>query len=474
LNTVIHNGENMSAFEDESYSAVFKSLRHPIRRKILRALSVKPQSFSDLQRTLGIESSHLTYHLEELGSLLTKTEKGEYALSSLGTAAVSTMKQVEEPCDVPRDTQTLQKFWRRERTRAFTLGIICLILSVSLVGAVAYHLSSMNIKDNTASSLKSQASALQDQLALANSTISSLNSKISELQDQLDSNNSMITTLQNQVVLANLTINSLKSQTIGLENELYSNSSAIAMDNATIANLQTQITNLQNEATSLQNQVNNLSKNSRDIVSSIPAGGAGSPPPTPGAPVYFNVKPIAIEPLVNANASVNGIEIPSSLFAIGLQFTVNIYLNNATITNVPAGIAGVYVDFDFANILRYCKPVGFTTMVGKPDGVLAGSEPLLSPLNGLFDANGAPIDAANYSKATQYCVAAAGSIWNNNEGQVAQITFQITGQPSKALNESDFYTQLHISYGELNDNNIHEVPYAVMQGTLRIDAAGPP
>jgi hypothetical protein len=52
---------------------------------------------------------------------------------------------------------------------------------------------------------------------------------------------------------------------------------------------------------------------------------------------------------------------------------------------------------------------------------------------------------------------------------VARITFQITGQPSKALNQSDFYAQLHITYAELIDNNSTEIPYSVVQGTLKID-----
>jgi len=87
----------MSGSEEDTYSVIFTSLKHPIRRGILRSLSDNPQSFSDLQRLFKIESSHLTYHLEGLGNLLVKTEEGKYALSSLGEAAVSTMKSVEEP-----------------------------------------------------------------------------------------------------------------------------------------------------------------------------------------------------------------------------------------------------------------------------------------------------------------------------------------------------------------------------------------
>jgi hypothetical protein len=191
------------------------------------------------------------------------------------------------------------------------------------------------------------------------------------------------------------------------------------------------------------------------------------------------VEPVAVDPLVNVNASVNGLEVSSSPSAVGENFTVEIHLRNATATNVPAGVAGVYVDFDFMNILNYCKPLGFTTMLGQPGGVLAGS--LLYAVNGgFYDVNGNPVDAPDYSQATQYAVMAASTAeagWNNDDGLVAQITFQITGQPSKTLNQSDFYSQLHMTYAELVDYNVSEIPYSVVQGpygvvqgTLKIDA----
>lgn len=57
------------ASEDEVYSTIFTSLKHPVRRKILRMLSEMPRSFSEVLEALGISSSHLTYHLESLGEL---------------------------------------------------------------------------------------------------------------------------------------------------------------------------------------------------------------------------------------------------------------------------------------------------------------------------------------------------------------------------------------------------------------------
>jgi DNA-binding HxlR family transcriptional regulator/uncharacterized protein YoxC len=430
----------MGSFEEETYSTVFTSLRHPIRRKILRTLSAGPQSFSDLQRTLGIESSHLTYHLEGLTSLLAKTEHGEYALSSLGRIAVSTMKQVEEPSSTPLRTQFWPRFWRRERARVLALGIICIILGVGLVGVFAYHMSAMNDK---------------------NSTISLLNSQV--------------TALQNQILSADSTINSLNSQTAELENQLVSNNSIVAADNSTIANLQRQITTLQNQANSLQNQINDLS-------SKYSAGATSLLPPIPNpltykqqAQVYFSVEPVAVDPLINVNASINGLEIPSSPSALGQTFTVEIHFRNATEANVQAGVCGVEVYFDFGNILNYCKPIGFTTMLGQSGGVLTGS--LLYVFNGFFDVKGNQIiDTASYDQATQYAVCAASTAkvgWNNDDGLVAKITFQVTGQPSQVLNQSDFYSQLRITYSELNDNNAQEIPVSVVQGTLQIDADPP-
>ena len=65
-----------------------------------------------MQEDFRIESSHMTYHLESLGNLLTKTEDGKYALSSLGEAAVSMMYHVEEPPKTALHPQLSFKRWK--------------------------------------------------------------------------------------------------------------------------------------------------------------------------------------------------------------------------------------------------------------------------------------------------------------------------------------------------------------------------
>lgn len=195
-------------------------------------------------------------------------------------------------------------------------------------------------------------------------------------------------------------------------------------------------------------------------------------PPPQKTQVYYSAESVAIDPLIDVNASINGLEIPYPPSALGQNFTVEIHLRNATDANVPAGVYGVEAHFDFGNILNYCNPIGFTTMLGQSGGALVG--PLIYVLNGFYDANGNPINTASYAHATQYAVAAAttaGVGWKNDDGLVAQITFQITGQPSQVLNQSDFYAQLRITFADLTGNSGQEIPVSVVQGTLQIDAS---
>ncbi|TET26814.1 MAG: ArsR family transcriptional regulator, partial [Candidatus Bathyarchaeum sp.] len=81
--------------EEETYSLIFTSLKHPIRRRILRMLADKPLTYSEILETLNIDSGHLSYHLENLGDLTVHANNGHYKLSSFGVAAVKLMGGVE-------------------------------------------------------------------------------------------------------------------------------------------------------------------------------------------------------------------------------------------------------------------------------------------------------------------------------------------------------------------------------------------
>lgn len=116
----------MSELGEEPYSTMFASLKHPARRRILRMLAEKPSNFSAILETLGISSSHLTYHLENLGELVTKLDDGTYKLSTFGEAAVLTMRGVEE---IP-ETKSKQLFQLSMRWKT--------IFAVLMIGVVFF------------------------------------------------------------------------------------------------------------------------------------------------------------------------------------------------------------------------------------------------------------------------------------------------------------------------------------------------
>ncbi len=128
----------MSGSEEETYSAMFSSLRHPARRKILRMLSEKSMGFSEMLDQLGIPSSHLTYHLENLGELVAKKEDGTYKLSSFGEAAVVMMKGAEEvPAVQKKSFSSLPLRWK-SLLAIFIIGIV-ILASMSYGQYVSYN-----------------------------------------------------------------------------------------------------------------------------------------------------------------------------------------------------------------------------------------------------------------------------------------------------------------------------------------------
>jgi len=127
----------MSGSAEESYSTMFSSLRHPARRKILRMLSEKSMTFSQMLDELEIPGSHLTYHLENLGEFLVKMEDGKYKLSSFGQASVSMMKGAEEVPGNQTKFSSLPLRWK-SFFAAFIIGIV-LLASVSVVQYASFN-----------------------------------------------------------------------------------------------------------------------------------------------------------------------------------------------------------------------------------------------------------------------------------------------------------------------------------------------
>jgi uncharacterized coiled-coil protein SlyX len=110
------------------------------------------------------------------------------------------------------------------------LGIICILLAVSLVGAIANYTSIISAKDNTITSKDSTISSL-------NSEITSKNSQIANLQSQVSSLNSQMAALQSQVASANSQISSLNSSVTTLQSQLNDFTAIINMSKSRLETL---------------------------------------------------------------------------------------------------------------------------------------------------------------------------------------------------------------------------------------------
>ena len=138
---------------EEIYSTMFSSLKHPARRKILRILSEKPMTFSEMLDLLGISSSNLTYHLESLGELLAQ-ENSVYKLSTFGSAAVGTMKVVEEAPEVQPKRRLFLSWKWKTALAALLIGVII------LASMTAIEYSATNQASNQRDSLQSKYNQL--------------------------------------------------------------------------------------------------------------------------------------------------------------------------------------------------------------------------------------------------------------------------------------------------------------------------
>jgi hypothetical protein len=122
--------------EEETYSLIYTSLKHPIRRRILRMLAQKPLAFSEILETLTIDSGHLSYHLESLGDLIVRSKEGKYKLSSFGVAAMRLMGGVEENYPSPPSPKQKNRI-SRAIPKVFSIVLTIILIGMSVI-ALSY------------------------------------------------------------------------------------------------------------------------------------------------------------------------------------------------------------------------------------------------------------------------------------------------------------------------------------------------
>ena len=172
--------------KEEIYSTMFSSLKHPARRKILRILSEKPLTFSEMLELLGVSSSNLTYHLESLGELVTQ-ENGVYKLSTFGSAAVGTMRVVEEAPEVQPRKRPASFKWKA----ALAVALVALVLSAS---TMAWQFNALNEASNKQKTLQSEYNQLLGWAASTSNAIAFL-----QQVPQIDTSHYQATLVSNTV-----------------------------------------------------------------------------------------------------------------------------------------------------------------------------------------------------------------------------------------------------------------------------------
>jgi len=149
------------------------------------------------------------------------------------------------------------------RNVAIALGIICIIVAVGLVGAIANYTSIISGKDNTIATRDSQMQTLTNQKNQLQTWLSGNETLVNQTETWLDENKTLLSWTQTWLN-ANMTLynnyvanhhysdsdyNSLITQITNLQNQ-------VSSLNSTINSLNTQITNLQNQVADLTNIVN--------------------------------------------------------------------------------------------------------------------------------------------------------------------------------------------------------------------------
>jgi hypothetical protein len=148
----------------------------------------------------------------------------------------------------------------------------------------------------------------------------------------------------------------------------------------------------------------------------------------------------------------------------GSTFLINVSLYNATISNVPNGIAGVEIHLSWNNSV--IQPLSFVNKITASDGVIAGASVLYGISPGFFDNSNIRINSPPYTNATNYKVAAGsttGPWWGN--GIIVTINFTVV-----AVGRSD----LSLVFTDLTDALANEVDHYVQNGVFDNRVPPPP
>ncbi len=166
-------------FEEDTYSSIFLSLKHPVRRKIVRMLNEAPSTYTQILERLGVETGFLNYHLENLKGLVTKGENDRYRLSEFGEAALALIAGVEEP--VKRRSNGSKILGLKINPTNIVLTIAAILIVSNIFWAYTYQ-----DQLNQITNLKVDNMKLLSSLGELNSSHTEISNKYEKAQNLLD------------------------------------------------------------------------------------------------------------------------------------------------------------------------------------------------------------------------------------------------------------------------------------------------
>jgi DNA-binding transcriptional ArsR family regulator len=146
---------------DRAKAELFEAMGHPLRIRILQALEQRHLGFSELKRSVGIESSgHLAFHLGKMSGLVKTTETGDYVLTDDGREALRMVQATRGE----RLAESAKISVRLPGNRRALLAVLVagIILLASFAAIQQMQIAAL---DNTASSQDSTIAQLSSVLA---------------------------------------------------------------------------------------------------------------------------------------------------------------------------------------------------------------------------------------------------------------------------------------------------------------------
>jgi len=131
--------------EELSKEALFDSLGHPLRIKILESVKEAPLAFSEIKRKVGIESSgHLTFHLDKLKGLVRTNMDSNYELTDDGKEALRLISFFN--ANVKEHSEPKKNSWMNSSNTVWAVAIIAIVV-ISAVSISCGHAMNLALRD---------------------------------------------------------------------------------------------------------------------------------------------------------------------------------------------------------------------------------------------------------------------------------------------------------------------------------------